>query len=90
MRSRRFFEAQLTPTTSGSPSRGAAWAKADEYLTYLMDSDTMLTLENTNDAIKCAENYMQRQDTDGNKRVAFSSAVDGITEGQTQKDGEKE
>jgi hypothetical protein len=55
-----------------------------------MDSDTMLTLENTNDAIKCAENYMQRQDTDGNKRVAFSSAVDGITEGQTQKDGEKE
>jgi hypothetical protein len=30
-----------------------------------MDSDTMLTLENTNDAIKRTENYMQRQDTDG-------------------------
>jgi hypothetical protein len=47
-----------------------------EYLTNLMDSDTMLTLEITNDAIKRAENYMQRQDTDGDKRVAFSSAVD--------------
>ena len=38
----------------------ASWAKSDEYLTNLMDSDTMLTLENTNDAIKRAENYMQR------------------------------
>ena len=56
-------------------------AKADEYLTNLMDSDTMLTLENTNDAIKRAENYMQRQDTDGDKRVAFSSAVDDSTDG---------
>ena len=37
----------------------AAWAKADEYLTNLMDFDTMLTLENTNDAIKRTENYMQ-------------------------------
>jgi hypothetical protein len=37
-----------------------AWAKADEYLTNLMDSDTMLSLENTNDAIKRAENYMHR------------------------------
>ena len=57
-------------------------AKADEYLTNLMDSDTMLTLKNTNDAIKRADNYMQRQDTDGDKRVAFSSAVDGSTDGQ--------
>jgi hypothetical protein len=32
----------------------------------------MLTLENTNDAIKRAENYMQRQDTDGDKRESFS------------------
>jgi hypothetical protein len=62
----------------------AAWAKADEYLTNLMDSDTMLTLENTNDAIKRAENYMQRQDTDGDKRVAFSSAVDGSTDGHDE------
>jgi hypothetical protein len=53
----------------------AAWAKADEYLTNLMDSDTMLTLENTNDAIKRAQNYIDRQDTDGEKRVAFSSVM---------------
>ena len=59
----------------------AAWAKADEYLTNLMDSDTMLTLENTNDAIKRAENYMQRQYTNGDKRVAFSSAVNDSTDG---------
>jgi hypothetical protein len=58
----------------------ASWAKSDEYLTNLMDSDTMLTLENTNDAIKRAENYMQRQDTDGENRVAFSSAVDDSTD----------
>ncbi len=30
----------------------AAWAKADEYLTNLMDSDTVLTLENTDEAIR--------------------------------------
>jgi len=48
----------------------------DEYLTNLMDSDTMLTLENTNDAIKRAEKHMQRHDTDGEMRVAFSGAVD--------------
>src|SRR6056300_219008 len=54
----------------------AAWAKADEYLTDLMDSDTMLTLENTDAAIKRAENYLQRQDIDGDKRTAFSSAFD--------------
>jgi hypothetical protein len=44
----------------------------------------MLTLENTNDAIKRAENYMQRQETDGDKRVAFSSAVDDSTDGHDE------
>jgi hypothetical protein len=34
----------------------AAWAKAGEYLTNLIDFDTMLTHENINDAIKRAEN----------------------------------
>jgi hypothetical protein len=57
----------------------AAWAKADEYLTNLMDSDTMLTLENTNDAIKRAENYMLRQNTDGDKRVALPSQAQSMT-----------
>ena len=41
-----------------------------------MDSDTVLTLDNTDEAIKRAQNYMQRQDNDGEKRVAFSSASD--------------
>jgi predicted RNase H-like nuclease (RuvC/YqgF family) len=54
----------------------SAWAKADEYLTNLMDSDTVLTLENTDEAINRAQNYMQRQDNDGEKHVAFSSASD--------------
>ena len=53
--------------------------KADEYLTNLMDSDTVLTLDNTDEAIKRAQNYMQRQDNDGEKRVAFSSASDEST-----------
>ena len=54
----------------------AGWAKADENLTDLIDSDTMLTLENTDDAIKRAENYLQRQDIEGDKRTAFSSTFD--------------
>ena len=58
----------------------AAWAKADEYPTDLVHSDIMLTLINTDDAIKRAENYLQRQDIEGDKRTAFSSAFDEDTE----------
>jgi len=54
----------------------AAWAEAEEYLTNLKNSDTIITLENTNDGIKLAQNYIDRQDTDGGKRVAFSSIAD--------------
>ena len=36
----------------------AAWAKTDEYLTNLMDSDANLTLENASDRIKRVENYL--------------------------------
>ena len=36
----------------------------------------MLTLENTNDSIKRAQNYIDCQDTNGEKRVAFSSFAD--------------
>ena len=36
----------------------------------------MLTLENTNDVIKRAQNYIDYQDTNGEKRVAFSSFAD--------------
>ena len=37
-----------------------AWTKADEYLTKLMDSDTMLTLENTNEGIIIMPSSAQR------------------------------
>ena len=52
-----------------------AWTKADEYLTELMDSDTMLTLANTDEAFKRAENFMQRQDKDVEKPTAFVCEV---------------
>jgi hypothetical protein len=54
---------------------------ADEYLTNLMDSDTVLTLENTDEAIKRAQN----QDNDGEKHVAFSSASDESNDGEEVK-----
>ena len=54
-----------------------------EYLTNLMDSDTVLTLENTDEAIRRAQNYMQRQDNDGEKHVAFSSTSDESTHTDT-------
>jgi hypothetical protein len=63
----------------------AAWTKADEYLTNLMDSDTVLTLENTDETIKRAQNYMHRQDIDGEKYVAFSSASDESNDGEEVK-----
>ena len=55
-----------------------AWAKADEYLTELMESDTILNLENTDEAIKRAQNFMQRRDeqnASSDQRAAFSSSV---------------
>jgi hypothetical protein len=61
-----------------------AWTKSDEYLTNLMDSDTVLTLENTDEAIKNAQNYMQRQDNNGEKHVAFSSASDESNDGEEE------
>ena len=38
-----------------------AWKKADEYLTELLESDTLLTLDHTSEAMKRAEGYMQRE-----------------------------
>ena len=62
-----------------------AWAKADEYLTNLMDSNTVFTLENTDEAIKRPQNYMQRQDNDGEKHVTFSSVSDESNDGEEVK-----
>ena len=62
----------------------AAWAKADEYLTELMDSDTMLTLENTDDAMKRADKFMQRSDKEDStadqpdKQVAFGASIEEL------------
>ena len=73
------------PQTSKVGKDKAAWAKTDEYLTNLMDSDTVLTLENTDEDIKRAQNYMQRQDNDGEKHVAISSASDESNDGEEVK-----
>merc|ERR1719199_2092951 len=56
-----------------------AWAKADEFLTELMDSDTMLTLENTSAAFKRAENYMQRHE-DTEHKAAFVTDISETAE----------
>ena len=42
-----------------------AWKKADEYLTHLQDDDHMLTLEDTDAAIKRAEQYLHRNEDAG-------------------------
>jgi hypothetical protein len=41
-----------------------------------MDSDTVLTIGNTDEAINRWQNYMQCQDDDGENRVSFSNASD--------------
>ena len=45
----------------------------------------MLTLENTDEDIKRAQNYMQRQDNDVEKHVTFSSASDESNDGKEVK-----
>ena len=50
-----------------------------------MDSDTVLQLENTDEAINRMQNYMQHQDNDGEKHVAFSSASDESNDGEEVK-----
>ena len=68
----------------------AAWGKADEYLTELMDSDTMLTLENTDDAMKRADKFMQRSDKEeshadqSDKQVAFGASIEELQDDAPQ------
>jgi hypothetical protein len=40
------------------------WKKADEHLTILMDQEHMITIEDTNTAIKRCEQHLQRAATD--------------------------
>ena len=56
-----------------------AWKKAEEYLTQLQDDENMLTLEDTDVAIKRAEQYLHRSDAAGaavKDKVAFKADVD--------------
>ena len=52
-----------------------------------MDSDTLITLDHTEDAIKLSQNYMQRQGNDEEKRVAFSSASDESNDDYERREG---
>jgi hypothetical protein len=55
-----------------------AWKKAEEYLTHLQDDDHMLTLDDTDAAIKRAEQYLHRNDDAGEDtkdKVAFAAGV---------------
>ena len=55
-----------------------AWKKAEEYLTTLQDDDHMLTLSDTDQAIRVAEKYLTRSDDAGpesKNTVAFKSDV---------------
>ena len=56
----------------------AAWKKAEEYLTHLQDDDHMLTLDDTDTAIKRAEQHLHRNEgagEDTKEKVAFAADV---------------
>lgn len=65
-----------------------AWKKAEEYLTQLQDDDHMLTLEDTDVAIKRAEQYLHRNEdagADKDKKVAFKADVEDAESAQSEK-----
>ena len=66
----------------------AAWKKADEYLTQLQDDDHMLTLEDTDVAIKRAEQYLHRNEDAGadnkDKKVVFKADVEDAESTQSK------
>ena len=58
-----------------------AWKKAENFLTELQDDDHMLTVEDTDDAIKRAQQFLHRNEDDGagskdDTKVAFVADVD--------------
>ena len=65
-----------------------AWKKADEYLTQLQDDDHMLTLEDTDVAIKRAEQYLHRIEDAGadnkDKKVVFKADVEDAESAQSK------
>ena len=66
----------------------ATWKKAEEYLFQLQDDDHMLTLEDTDVAIKRAEQYMHRNDDAGadnkDKKVVFKADVEDAESAQSK------
>ena len=51
-----------------------AWHKAADKIANLLHDDTMLTLENTFDSMKCAETHLQREATTSDKHAAVLKA----------------
>jgi hypothetical protein len=51
-----------------------AWRKASDKIANLLQDDTMLTLANTSEAMKCAETHLQREATTSDKHAAVLKA----------------
>jgi hypothetical protein len=51
-----------------------AWRKAADKIANLLHDDTMLTLANTSEAMKCAETHLQREATTSDKHAAVLKA----------------
>jgi len=66
----------ITCVTGDSRHRRTLYEGDQDFERFIKTLITVLTLENTDEAIKHAQNYMQGQDNDGEKYVAFSSASD--------------
>jgi len=67
-------------TTVGKDKDG--WKKADEHLTILMDQEHMITIEDTDAAIKRCEQYLQRAATDEGSPKAKVLATEVEISGQ--------
>ena len=51
-----------------------AWRKAADKIANLLHDDTMLTLANTSEAMKCAETHLQREATTSDKHAVVLKA----------------
>jgi hypothetical protein len=61
-------------TTVGKDKDG--WKKADEHLTILMDQEHMITIEDTDTAIKRCEQHLQRAATDEGSLKVLATKVE--------------
>ena len=88
-----FLRASLRQATINKLSKVGkdkeAWTKANNYLTELLDDDHMLTLAETDVAIKRAEQHLGRHegaasDAKDDVKVAFAAGIDGSTPQDTR------